>query len=223
MISTYLFEHNNLQREGLKGFLAGTDFAVTGEFACMSECAQPDAAPPELIVTGVNLEPGNLPVPEFMERARHMRVAFPRAKLVILASAEEMRQVPRILHCTVDGYILRNFSRMAILSYLNLAMIGEKALPHAVALLLAALAAEVSIKQAAGNELSERENDVMQCLRMGQSNKLIARQLEITESTVKGHLKIILRKMGVQNRTQAALLATNRLNDNTPPGEAEAA
>lgn len=55
--------------------------------------------------------------------------------------------------------------------------------------------------------LSERESDIIRCLVHGKTNKLIARHLGITESTVKVHLKTILRKLRVSNRTQAALWA----------------
>jgi two-component system nitrate/nitrite response regulator NarL len=57
------------------------------------------------------------------------------------------------------------------------------------------------------NPLTPRENEILGCLTEGASNKLIARQLGITEATVKIHVKALVRKIGVQNRTQAALWA----------------
>jgi two-component system nitrate/nitrite response regulator NarL len=60
-------------------------------------------------------------------------------------------------------------------------------------------------------ELSDRENEILGCLVSGLSNKVIARQLNIAEATVKVHVKGLLRKMQVSNRTQAAILALDLL------------
>jgi two-component system nitrate/nitrite response regulator NarL len=61
-----------------------------------------------------------------------------------------------------------------------------------------------------GHKLSEREIEILQCLVEGNSNKVIANRLRITEATVKVHLKSILRKIDVSNRTQAAIWALNQ-------------
>ena len=63
----------------------------------------------------------------------------------------------------------------------------------------------MSFSKAIADSLSARENDILRCLVGGNSNKAIARQLEITESTVKVHMKSLLRKINATNRTQAAI------------------
>jgi DNA-binding CsgD family transcriptional regulator len=70
--------------------------------------------------------------------------------------------------------------------------------------------------------LSGREMGILRCLMQGESNKIIARQFDITEATVKAHIKAILRKICVRNRTQAAVWAHNHLLDlaNTVHGRA---
>jgi two-component system nitrate/nitrite response regulator NarL len=218
MISTYLFEHNTLLREGLKSFLAGTDFLVTAEFDCISEFTTVNATPPDLIITGISKK-SDCPMDavsfvEFIEHTAYVRSCIPGAKLVILVSTEEIGHISDLLQCNADGYILQDISRDAILNYLELAMIGEKVLPHPIALLFASFREGTNLESANRLtvglfSLSKRENEIVQCLILGESNKLIARHLDITESTVKVHLKTILRKLGVQNRTQAALLAAN--------------
>ncbi|WP_425286916.1 response regulator transcription factor [Microvirga vignae] len=60
-------------------------------------------------------------------------------------------------------------------------------------------------------QLSAREAEVLSCLRQGVSNKVIARQLDVTEATIKVHVKTILRKIGASNRTQAAMWASQHL------------
>ncbi|MXQ14650.1 hypothetical protein GR328_25015 [Microvirga makkahensis] len=59
--------------------------------------------------------------------------------------------------------------------------------------------------------LSARETQILDCLREGSPNKVIARKLDITEATIKVHVKAILRKIGASNRTQAAMWASQRL------------
>lgn len=66
------------------------------------------------------------------------------------------------------------------------------------------------------NELSERELEILNCLVTGDSNKVIARNCNISEATVKVHLKAVLRKIRVSNRTQAAVWAMKRMRDETP-------
>lgn len=220
MISTYLFEHNDLVREGLKGYLLGTSFHVCAEFGSISEYSNDNSnTPPELIITGLGNQLCDATIAEFKEHINQFKDCFPVAKLVILASVAEIRLLPEILNFNAEGYILRDISRDAILNYLNLAMIGEKALPGQLALLFSSLPGETDAsvqKQVDTHSLSSRENEVVQCLVLGESNKGIARRLDITESTVKGHLKIILRKLGVRNRTQAALVASKCSTETTP-------
>lgn len=225
MTSTYLLEQNDLLREGLKSYLIGTDFHVTAESDCVDGIDIPDTTfSPDLVIVGIYSAATNLPLPKPKDFISLVRNRFTQAKLVILASVEEIRLTPGILYCNADGYILRDISRDAILNYLNLAMIGEKAMPGSVAVLFPTLRMEeapgmLSSSPAGLNSLSGRENDIVKCLVLGESNKLIARRLDITESTVKGHLKIILRKLGVRNRTQAALFAFSQLDEQFPISE----
>ena len=92
-------------------------------------------------------------------------------------------------------------------------MLGEAVFPRSIADLLissgieeASLAPSASLP-ALGNELSKREIEILRCLLGGQSNKAIARNLSITELTVKMHFKNVMRKIRAQNRTQAAVWA----------------
>ncbi len=91
-------------------------------------------------------------------------------------------------------------------------MLGEKVFPtHLAALLVNGVANTVPANIPPDNSfgLSEREMQILQCLVQGDSNKLIANRLSITEATVKVHMKSLLRKINVSNRTQAAIWALN--------------
>lgn len=220
MISTYLFERNKMLREGLKSFLTGSDFNVTAEFGCMNEYITMDICP-DLIIAGINRTVATNEIStasiRFSEQATKLRCQLPAAKLVILASAEDLPYLPELMTCHADGYLLHDISPAAMLSYLRLAMIGEKILPEAVAVLFNSLPNSLVKPTNNTDSLSQRENEIMHCLALGESNKLIAKHLEIAESTVKVHLKSILRKLGVKNRTQAVMLTSNNsINDNLP-------
>lgn len=221
MVTTYLFERNKLLREGLKSFLDGSDFVIASEYERMdafSGVNTGQAQSPDLIITGVDRQfdtavNGQLSN-DFINQATLIKEYFPDARLVVLVSAEEICHMPNILQCNADGYLLQESSRDAILGYLKLVMIGEKVLPQPLATLCATNhgAEAHSHTDSTSDEvrsLSKREHDIVQRLALGESNKLIARHLDITESTVKVHLKTILRKLGAKNRTQAALLAVH--------------
>jgi DNA-binding CsgD family transcriptional regulator len=91
-------------------------------------------------------------------------------------------------------------------------MSGEKVLPGSLADVLASnyrdfVASKISTDQ---SNLTDRERQILRCLLNGYSNKLIARQLDITEGTVKVHLKTLMKKIAAVNRTQAALWARSQ-------------
>ncbi len=91
-------------------------------------------------------------------------------------------------------------------------MLGEKVLPtHLAALLVKGIlsSAPTRINTANSHGLTEREVQILQCLVQGDSNKMIANRLGITEATVKVHMKGLLRKISATNRTQAAIWALN--------------
>lgn len=114
------------------------------------------------------------------------------------------------------GYAIRDIGCEALIALLQLAALGHKVMPPDVAEVLrreerlpslSALNGEATINAA---KLSQREHEVLCCLMTGYSNKRIARTLCVSEATVKVHVKAILRKLNVMNRTQAAMWATAR-------------
>ncbi len=115
-----------------------------------------------------------------------------------------------------SGYLLENLSSEALQKSLTLVSAGEKVFPSELAAVISDLAVErdTSSDPASadlqGFDLSAREIWILRLLADGQSNKLIASTLHIAESTVKLHLRNILRKLHATNRTQAALWALRR-------------
>ena len=123
------------------------------------------------------------------------------------------------------GMIFEQISRDALIKTLDLVMLGVTILPAALMRLVGeahemnceddpavpATQADVPTFDHMPRRLSQRETGILRCLMQGEPNKIIARQFDITEATVKVHIKAILRKICVRNRTQAAVWGHNHL------------
>jgi len=127
----------------------------------------------------------------------------------VLSGHLNLDDLGRVFRAGADGYLVSNLSRTAFSLSLLVTMSGEKVLPGSLAEVLASnyrdfISSKLSNDQA---NLTERERQILQCLVSGYGNKVIARELDITEGTVKVHLKTLMRKISAGNRTQAALWA----------------
>ena len=152
------------------------------------------------MITGeVGTEPGDL---------HRLRDAYPDARIVVLASDLTVDALREAMNAGADGFLMKEVSPEALLQSLELVMLGEKVFPtNLAAMLLDLTSAPTPLNSLRG--LSSREQEILQPLVTGASNKLIAIRLGITEATVKVHLKTLLRKIDVNNRTQAAIWAMN--------------
>jgi two-component system nitrate/nitrite response regulator NarL len=203
---TVLIETNRLFREGLKHLLAGTRFEVGSEFNTVDlalvagEAATGEAgSTPELVISGQ-------PVKDEAD-LRAIREVFPNARIVVLADDLSVDVLRAAMGGGADGFLIKNVSPEALIQSLQLIMLGEKVFPTNLASMLLDMNATGSQHSVRG--LSPREQEILQALVTGASNKLIAIKLGITEATVKVHLKTLLRKIDVNNRTQAAIWAMN--------------
>ena len=214
-----LIEKSRLVREGLERILSGTMFRVAATAAAPGELKTTITAGQGgiLIVLGVSDEDGS-PVAEI----ETLRSRFPEARIVILADHYELEPLVEALRLSVNGYLSKSISSQALIKALELVVLGEGIFPSSVLArlgtsrgaappLLLKAPEEQPFRQA-GAILSERETQILRGLIEGQSNKTIARTLDIMEATVKVHVKAILRKTGVQNRTQAAIWALGHLS-----------
>jgi two-component system nitrate/nitrite response regulator NarL len=209
--TTYLCERNALVREGIKGFLSSSPFQVIGEYCDVSEIPAPaEENVPHLIILGIDqqsrADAHNQRHLELLTGITRLRQHYANVRLVLLLSGQDLNCTRDALCWAADSCVLRETSQDAFLHYLNLAMVGEKVFPASmVAYREKENGREAVLPVRERGALSERERDIIRCLIRGDSNKMIAHRLSIAEATVKAHLKAILRKLGVSNRTQAAL------------------
>ena len=131
-----------------------------------------------------------------------IRSEFPDARIIVLTTYVGDVLCKRAMQAGAKAYILKGTVRRDLLDMIRAVRAGKK-------ILNAEVAAELAT-HAADDALSEREIEVLSLIAAGNSNKLVADQLAISEDTVKGHVKSILSKLGVNDRTHAVTAALKR-------------
>src|SRR6201987_5453226 len=131
-----------------------------------------------------------------------IRSEFPDARIIVLTTYAGDALCRRAMKAGAQAYILKGNVRKDLLDTIRAIRAGKKFIHAEVAAELATHAAD--------DALSEREIEVLSLIAAGNSNKLVADQLAISEDTVKGHVKSILSKLGVNDRTHAVTAALKR-------------
>jgi DNA-binding NarL/FixJ family response regulator len=147
----------------------------------------------------------NMPGMDGFSGIEALKRAAPDLHLVVVSASEDPKDVRRALDCGAHGYITKSSSSAAMLNGIRSVLSGETFISPGleVPLIPSAIADTETVKQS----LTPRQRDVLAMLRQGKSNKEIARDLDLAEITVKLHVTAILRALGVENRTQAAIFA----------------
>ena len=204
MIRVLVVDDHVIVRNGLEQLLAtAADIELVGMAAdgaagvAAAETHQPDVVLMDL----------SMPVMDGVEATRTIVARCPSAKVLVLSSFSEQRRVIDALGAGADGYLLKHSEPDHILGAIRAVHGGGSPLDPAVARVL------LDSHRAGGptGELSAREQEVLSLVRQGLANKQIARRLGISERTVKAHLTRIFQRIGVADRTQAALWAADHL------------
>lgn len=143
-----------------------------------------------------------------LETLKALKVVDSDARVIILTVSDHEDDVVAALRAGADGYLLKDMEPEDVLDSLKAAAQGRMALGERVAEILAdALRRESQPKLADSAKLTEREREILSLIAVGHSNKLIARELKITEGTVKVHVKHLLHKLDLASRVEAAIWA----------------
>jgi len=220
-VRTLLVEPNALLREGLRRILSETTYAPSVAAGTieevLSQCA-PDSGTVVLVVDTSRDHEG------ICRQTKLLKEQNPNAKVVMLVEHYDLTQVLAAFRSGADAYLKKFISYEVLVKSLDLVLLGEAIFPGAILDLLRDQEAQAEqSKQASAPEapqelsppakgLSVRETVILRCLMDGDSNKIIARKFDITEATVKVHVKAILRKIQAKNRTQAAIWAASHLS-----------
>jgi NarL family two-component system response regulator LiaR len=200
-IRVLVVDDHAVVREGLRTFLELQDgLEVAGEAADgeeaveLAERLRPDVVLMDLV----------MPALDGLGAMRAIRDRVPSARVIVLTSfADDDRLLPA-LRAGAAGYLLKNAQPNELARAVRAAHAGEALLdPFVAARLVEALGGE----QEPLDRLTPREREVLMLIGRGLPNKLIARELELSEKTVKTHVGHVLAKLGVSDRTQAALVA----------------
>jgi NarL family two-component system response regulator LiaR len=202
-ISVLIVDDHPVVRQGLRTFLElQDDLEVVGEAqngtAALGHvrCQAPDVVLMDLV----------MPDLDGIEATRAIRAASPSTKVIVLTSFADDDKIFPAIKAGAAGYLLKDTRPQELADAIRRVHAGEALLHSKVA---ARLMQEVSSDddRAALEHLTERELDVLRLIARGLSNKLIARELVVSEKTVKTHVSNILAKLHLTDRTQAALYA----------------
>lgn len=226
MIRVLIVDDQRLMREGLKTLLElEPDLHVAG-MACHGEEAVHAilARPVDVVLMDIRM-----PVCNGIEATRRINERWPEIRVLMLTTYEEKDDVVGALSAGAVGYLLKDMPAGEISAAVRTAYSGGAVLPPGIARTFLSAVQEQgtawapSIPEDASGEqaqglprasgtgqdagLTERERDVLHCLAQGMSNREIGQALHVTEGTVKNHMSSLIDKLGLRDRTQAALYA----------------
>lgn len=210
-IHVLLVDDHPLVRAGLAGLIASSaaDIEVVGQAQdgaeavrlAMTQDCSPDVVLMDLSMPGVG----------GVEATRSLMAAGFDGAVVVLTSFSEAAQVTEALAAGAVGYLLKDSEPADVLGAIRSAAAGHAPLDPRVARALLPVAGRSAPAPAAAAGLSGREREVLELVAQGMANKQVARRLGITERTVKVHLTNVYRRIGVGDRTSAALWARDHL------------
>jgi DNA-binding NarL/FixJ family response regulator len=211
-----LIDNRQLFRQGLKLLLA--DLAPGIDFIEAPHCALALRCPPEPRIDLVLMDLHAWDGGDWETDLAMIRSAFGPTSVVVLPGDDDHRVVTRALAAGAAGYVPMSSSPSVLLAALRLVLAGGMYLPPGVLPGVRDTAATPSAQWLRDMErLSQRQRAVLLKAIQGKANKVIARELNMAEGTVKAHLSAAFRALGVHNRTQAAMAAL-RLGMRAQPG-----
>jgi two-component system, NarL family, response regulator LiaR len=216
VIEVLVVDDHAVVREGLRTFLELQEgIAVVGEAADGEEAVrQAEALRPDVIVMDLVM-----PRLDGVGAMRELRRRLPSARVIVLTSFVEDERLLPAIQAGAAGYLLKNVAPAELARAVRAAHAGEALIDPVVAARLVDAIAQPP-GEPAPERLTAREQEVLALIARGFSNKRIARELGIAEKTVKTHVGHVLAKLGVADRTQAAVHAVRAgLGGQTPHSE----
>jgi DNA-binding NarL/FixJ family response regulator len=198
-----IVDDHPLAREGLKAVLASAGFLVAGEAASGEEAVDlAQRLSPDVVLMDVRLGPGI----DGLEATRRIVALGLPVRVLMLTLHDSPAYVREALAAGAAGYVLKDTGIEDLRAAIAQVLAGQTAIP--LELVNAALRQPAPARGGdAVSSLTARERGVLDLVARGMTNKEIARHLAISPATVKAHVERIIAKLGVADRTQAAVLA----------------
>jgi DNA-binding NarL/FixJ family response regulator len=192
-------DDHQLLREGIAAVLEGQeDMKLVGEASNGLEAIETFRR----VRPDVTLMDLRMPDMSGIEAIRAIRAEFPTARIIVLTTYAGDAQAAAALKAGAAGYLLKNLVRKDLTDTIRVVHSGRRSVPPEIAMDIA--------EHVADDALTDRETQVLRRVAAGKSNKLIAAELDISEGTVKTHMKSILPKLNASDRTHAVMIALKR-------------
>jgi two-component system nitrate/nitrite response regulator NarL len=178
-------------------------FSIVGEASCGQEGIDMAAQlAPDIMLLDLNMKDLN-----GIEVLKAVKRSNPDIRIVMLTVSDQTEDLVAALRCGADGYLLKEMEPEDLIIKLAEAAAGQITLtPRLINLLARAMREDaVQPKDTGEADLTNQEQRILELVAAGKSNKLVARELGITEGTVKVHVKHLLRKLNLRSRVEAAV------------------
>jgi two-component system, NarL family, nitrate/nitrite response regulator NarL len=200
-----VIDDHPLFRRGVTQLLAlDPQLELVGEASSGEEgIALAAAREPDLILLDLNMKGLS-----GIDPLKRLRDSGSDARIVMLTVSDSADDLVAAIRAGADGYLLKDMDPELLLNRIREALFGRMVISDSLTGALAqALRGESVTATRDAAQLTERERDILSCLAAGMSNKLVARELNITEGTVKVHVKNLLKKLNFRSRVEAAVWA----------------
>jgi len=201
----YIVDDHSLFRDGLISLLEADGHQVVGQAGDgLTAIEAVPSLQPDLILMDINM-----PSMNGIEALRQIKASRPETRVIMLTVSEDEDNLVNAIRSGADGYLLKHLNAREFLEMVNGLERGEAAITRQMTM---RLLKHMTSSEPSGEHvlLSEREIEILKLVASGKSNQSIADQLSISENTVKYHLKNILQKLGVSNRTEAVTIAMQK-------------
>ncbi|CAL61811.1 nitrate/nitrite response regulator protein [Herminiimonas arsenicoxydans] len=206
-ISVLLIDDHTLFRSGIRSLLQRyPEFSVVGEAADGVEgIKRARQLQPDVVLLDLNM-----PGISGLQTLQLMLQDCPNTAVIMLTVSEDAEDLGVALQSGARGYLIKNIDADYLVRAIQRAAAGEAVVAEAMTSKLIAQLQNAGQRTEVRSELDKltpRERDILACLARGESNKLIARTLDVADSTVKIHVQNILKKLNLSSRVQAAIFA----------------
>ncbi|SDB39496.1 two-component system, NarL family, nitrate/nitrite response regulator NarL [Pseudidiomarina indica] len=202
-----LVDDHPLLRKGLKQLISMED-----DLAVIAECSngadalvQAAELDPDLIILDLNMQGM-----DGIETLKRMRDQGVTSRIVMLTVSDADEDIVAAITHGADGYLLKDMDPELLMEQIIRAIDGKMVLSEAITEVLATALRRPSAPTSSKlDTLTNREREILELIAKGMSNKLIARELDISDGTVKVHVKHLLKKLGLRSRVEAAVWMVN--------------
>lgn len=201
-----IVDDHDVIRMGLRLMLEGSGLEIAAEASTAAEAIESiGQSLPDVVLMDIRMEGG-----DGLNALGRMKLDHPDLPIVLFSAYDNPTYIARAVALGASGYVLKSAPRERLIEALTTAVAGESAWTREELRRVTGALATPRLSQDIEVPLTQRESEVLRQMALGLTNKEIAKMLGISYETVKEHVQHILRKIGVSDRTQAAVWAVRK-------------